>query len=196
MVEHKWIEAALKAFKKVMDKNSIPFWLEYGTQLGAVREHRIIPWDKDGDVGVFLADISLMKHCQKDFEAVGIMMAYQEGHAFVNYKINDREWIAVLDVYTFTVEKHNGKKWLARVENDKIFDIRSPYIYYKEFRTIVFLNERFNIPWKAEEALEFVYGKQWRTPIEIKPEAYKLKGPTPQELNEYGRTGRKKWKDV
>ncbi len=43
----------LKDVKEVLDEKSIPFWLEDGTLLGAVRDGRMIPWDHDMDLGSF-----------------------------------------------------------------------------------------------------------------------------------------------
>jgi len=196
MVEHKWIEVSLKAFAKVMKKHKIPFWLEYGTQLGAVREGRIIPHDNDGDIGVMLSSVEKMKGLKDDFEVERIMMAYQPNHIFINYKINDREWLATVDVYTFTVKEHKGKKWLVRIENGKEFDVRSPFKYYEKLKTIYFLGEIFFIPWMAIEALEFVYGEEWKTAIK-KPSIQIMFGkPTDKQLNQMGRTHHKKLEDL
>lgn len=41
----------LKEVKEVFDKHGIRFWLDAGTLLGAVRERRIIGWDKDMELG-------------------------------------------------------------------------------------------------------------------------------------------------
>lgn len=42
--------------KEVLDKYDIVFWLDAGTLLGAVRDKRFIPWDKDVDIGTFYKD--------------------------------------------------------------------------------------------------------------------------------------------
>lgn len=53
MTTEEQVMAHLKDIKKVLDASSIPFWLEDGTLLGAVRDGRMIPWDHDIDLGSF-----------------------------------------------------------------------------------------------------------------------------------------------
>jgi len=135
MVEHKWIKESLLAFRKVMLKNKIPFWLEYGTQLGAVRGGKIIPWDLDGDVGVWLKDIERMKLIEDDFRVNGMYIAYQPNHAFLNYMIDKKKktYLMTIDIYIFEVRNYKGKSWVVRIENDRLHDVRSPAEYYSRF---------------------------------------------------------------
>jgi hypothetical protein len=192
MVEHKYIKASLLAFKKVMEKNKIQFWLEYGTQLGAVREGRIIPWDIDGDVGVWLADVQRMKDAEQDFLDAGIQLSYQPSHIYVNLKISEREWRMTLDVYTFDIIGD----WLVRIENGKEKDVRSPIVYYIKLEDIQFLDTLFPVPWMAKSALEFAYGKEWKTPIKKPAVQIMIGEPTPEQLNKMGRTHHKKMEDL
>ena len=39
-----------KAIKHVLENNNIPYFITYGTLLGAVRHRGFIPWDDDIDV--------------------------------------------------------------------------------------------------------------------------------------------------
>ena len=199
MVEHKWIKASLLAFKKVMEKNKIPFWLEYGTQLGAVREGRIIPWDIDGDVGVWLKDVQRMKDAQQDFLDADLMLSYQPNHIFVNYKIDKERgtYLMTLDVYTFIKFcRVSNDYWILRIENKDELDTRSPAHYYRDFKLINFLGVKFPVPIDAEKALEFAYGKEWKTPIK-KPAMQIIIGElTPKQLNQMGRTHHKKLEDL
>src|SRR5699024_9618178 len=41
---------AIYSFIKVMNQHRLPYWLEFGTMLGAVREGKILSFDKDIDV--------------------------------------------------------------------------------------------------------------------------------------------------
>lgn len=51
--EKLWIEA-LTVISRILKDNNIPYFLDTGTLLGAVRDESFIPWDNDIDLGVNL----------------------------------------------------------------------------------------------------------------------------------------------
>lgn len=48
----------LQQVKEVLDKHNIEFWLEGGTLLGALRNRKFIPWERDIDFGVWSDKVS------------------------------------------------------------------------------------------------------------------------------------------
>jgi len=46
------IQDILDVVTDLFDKNKIPYWLSYGTALGAARHEGFIPWDDDADISV------------------------------------------------------------------------------------------------------------------------------------------------
>ena len=46
---------------KILDTNSINYWICNGTLLGIIRENRILPWDHDIDIAVWENEISKSK---------------------------------------------------------------------------------------------------------------------------------------
>lgn len=55
----------VKAFDDICQRHSIPYWIEGGTLLGAVRHKGFIPWDDDLDVQILYKDL---KHLRKILE--------------------------------------------------------------------------------------------------------------------------------
>ena len=54
----KWLDnttctANLLTVKKVLDSLNVPFWLMYGTLLGAYRDNKFIEYDSDTDLGLY-----------------------------------------------------------------------------------------------------------------------------------------------
>lgn len=52
----------LRALDEICAAHAIPYWLEYGTLVGAVLRNGFIPWDDDVDVGMMRGDIERLKH--------------------------------------------------------------------------------------------------------------------------------------
>lgn len=68
----------LRDIKSILDKEKIPFWLEAGTLLGAIKYKKIMPWDTDIDLGAYKRDFSefKMKRLAKLFEKKGFIVYF------------------------------------------------------------------------------------------------------------------------
>lgn len=57
----------LKEMKRICNKHNIPYFLSYGTLIGAVRHKGFIPWDDDIDTALLYSDyIKFEKICKKE----------------------------------------------------------------------------------------------------------------------------------
>jgi len=86
---------ALKMVKKVFDEHDIPFWLDSGTLLGAVRDGKIIEWDDDIDISMNLFDGHKLIDASHDFDGsefeLGIVSVHIPTYGLGHFEIRDRE---------------------------------------------------------------------------------------------------------
>lgn len=140
----------LLTFKKVMDKHHIHYGLWFGTLLGAIRENGFIEHDEDTDVFALEEDRTKILNVLIDFEASGLKVARYNEH-LISF-ICEGEYI---DIYFYK------KSLNQRVSIDNGIDGK----ILESTKTMKFLGTNFPIPHNPKEALEILYGENWRTPI-------------------------------
>ena len=87
---------------EICKKNDIPYFLSYGTMLGAVRHKGMIPWDDDIDISLYRKDYErLLKAIEEDNHPVYRVLSYDTSSWYFH------NFAAILD--TSTVIEDNVK---------------------------------------------------------------------------------------
>lgn len=143
----------LRVFKEIADRNGFRFFLAYGTLLGAIREKDFITHDEDIDLGADFKDVDVMMSMLFELREHGLEVARWDERGLLSI-IRDNEYI---DIYFF--KRYNDKLSINCGEP-------LPTKYIEDQADIDFKGVRFSAPADIEGALEFWYGKDWRTPAQ------------------------------
>ena len=74
-IQEDTVREDLKELKKIFNERGIDFWLDCGSLLGAVRNGKLIPWDADIDLGVWVQDIKkIIAACLEFSKKTGFRM--------------------------------------------------------------------------------------------------------------------------
>ena len=124
----------LKAVDKVCRENNIPYFLESGTLLGAVRHGGFIPWDDDIDISVMLSDYPRLRKVLQ--EQLPSTMVFQDTTTDPNYPMLIAK---VRDTKSYFEEEYTHK------------------LQYKGLYIDIFVLEK--VPcWKWKQILDYLYG--------------------------------------
>jgi hypothetical protein len=138
-------------FKSVMDKHNIHYGLWFGTLLGAIREKGFIKHDEDTDVFMLDENREKVLDALFDFEEMGLKVARYEENILSFMRDDD-----YIDIYFYK------KSFNQRVMLDNGIDGK----YLETTKNIKFLGVDFPVSENPEEALEILYGADWRIPLE------------------------------
>jgi hypothetical protein len=171
----------LLVVKSVLDRHKVPFFLAYGTLLGAYRDKDFLPGDDDIDLGVIspidlrtrksigwmLYDLGF-KPQEIMFNVFGRMEA-----AEIGYNGDDKTGIIVCQKddtkLTIFFYKHDecdehGNVMLCIPKLGAMNLIESPIEFYGKLGTIKFKGETFGSPSPIEDYLAFTY-EDWKDPM-------------------------------
>ena len=139
----------LKLIKQVLVKNKIPFFLIYGTLLGAYRDNEFLPDDKDIDIGIIGRDKRKLVKDSLGFREI------QFNPKFTGYHLSVKRNVFI-DIHFFDRE---GEFYQCYVKYQK--PCMSFPAKFNNFKKIDFKGLKFNIPLLTEEFLTYFYG-DWK----------------------------------
>lgn len=162
------LKDALFAIKAIFDEFDIKFVLRWGTCLGAVRDHRLLPWDSDIDLLVPVGDCL---DCNEDNRLL-FYSAFKEATNIRGlHSDSARRWK--------TIEDWN-KCWDSRMRH--IYNVpicfwfpnthvelylgtikHKPACYFGNLPRIKMYDQLFYVPESPEQYLEDIYGKSWKS---------------------------------
>ncbi|MDR0364202.1 MAG: LicD family protein [Bacteroidales bacterium] len=123
----------LEIVDKICKKHNIPYWLGYGTLLGAVRHGGFIPWDDDLDIALLRKDYKkLLKILPQELPAY--LSLQQPGERYY-----DLAFAKIRDNRSEVTESHNrDKNYLQKGLFIDIFPLEPAYYPLKKFARFFF----------------------------------------------------------
>jgi hypothetical protein len=144
-------------------------WLYAGTLLGCIRDGRILPWDRDLDIG-FPCEL-MTDELLGRFRAAGFSVERSYVYARPSYreyipdamgrygKIVLRK-VAKLEFYCFA-RGRDGRLYYGQ-GRPELFAIDHDLVYPQ--KQVAFYDFRVNVPERFQENLVYMYGADWRVP--------------------------------
>lgn len=163
---------------EILTNKGLQYWLNYGTLLGAYRDHAFIKHDYDLDIGMWWKDQNGVKELFLDngFKLVNEFhfgewdhpekteFRFEYAGAFIDvdfYTIDETQM-----AFTFNPLLKEGIDYTQR-------HIRLPVIAerinnpIRGLSRLEFIGHNFLVPSNTEEYLVYNYGENWRTPLSV-----------------------------
>tara|TARA_B100000745_G_C20150361_1_gene394442 strand:- start:2090 stop:3007 length:918 start_codon:yes stop_codon:yes gene_type:complete len=153
-------ETLLGEVKEVFDKHKVTFFLRQGTCLGAVRDHALIVWDDDLDIGSIIGmhgfTDEMIEPSVADLRARGCYVEVHHEGLYTAVKI--MKYKIRIDWQCYRVVKGTIAHYPG---------VPFPIKLFTNLTTIDFLGESYNVPSPPGDYLTYKYGPDWITPKQI-----------------------------
>lgn len=158
----------LRHTKRLLDEKHLEFILGYGTLLGAVRNHDIIPGDEDLDI--IIRDEAHLLKLIPFLHSNGLRLIRAVKGSIYSFRMGENSYI---DIYICSpIPKTSPWSIYCCCIAGKEY---CPKKLLAETTEIEFLGMSFKCPKNPENLLAFWYGKTWRTPISGHDFLYEVK---------------------
>ena len=156
-------EKLLREAKQIFDKHGVVFFLRQGTCLGAVRDHALIPWDDDLDLGSII-DMhgfteDAIEPTVESFRAIGCYVEVHREGLYTDVAGSDN---------ASPVRRSKVAPWRG---HSTVSPSRSPsqsgpfpISLFTSLVEVDFIGDKYLVPSPPAEYLLYKYGPDWITP--------------------------------
>ena len=161
----------LEKLKEALDDNKILFWLEFGTLLGAYREHGFIKHDCDLDIGVFFKNTTEIYDVLTK-SGFRLIREFKVGEDGVDGFEQTYEYAGVtIDVFFFHKDEKGAYCNSFSPFDDEnrslsLFQVEKISVPYKGLSQVSFEEMILNIPNETDKYLQAHYGTNFMIPNE------------------------------
>lgn len=162
----------------ILSQAGIPYWLNYGTLLGAYRDNDFIPHDYDLDIGLMMEYQEKVKKLMCDNGLTQVFEAHMGGSweepeaveyrfeyngACIDFNFYFVKECGTVSTYDFVlIENVDYRSNMGKQNPILVEGVTSPLSGLKK---IVFKGREFAIPDNTEDYLVANYGPSWRVPV-------------------------------
>lgn len=167
-------EKMLHDVTQVFELFNVPYWLEGGTQIGIVREQRLLPWDNDMDISMY------DNHRKKLWLVIPLLLIRGYRLTLQNHQVDmgpfKKGELKIIKIRNYNRRLKKGKVtldvFIKRKVEDQCFWVvgikkrvlkSTPARYTDSLTEIDFKNKNYLIPEDYDGYLTFRYG-DWREP--------------------------------
>ncbi len=158
----------LARFNSAMKNAGIDYWLDFGTLLGAYREHGLIKHDMDFDVGAFYAD---RKNIEKTLLDAGFRLIRQlevVGRPELGFEQTYEYKGVPIDVFYYHIHADEAtmhcNSFSCSANDYHLFQVKEITFPYTGFAKMKFLGETVSVPKDCVAHLKVPYGENFMTP--------------------------------
>lgn len=152
----------LQDVKAVLDAYAVPFFLFYGTLVGAIREQNFILWDHDVDIGIFGRHAERARQALNSLRYSGYRVSTNDllGDRGLSFLVKKDGYSEKIDIYTLFLNEN--KRCYIRKHKGLLTIHKYPAKYFKNMEEIDFKGAKYKVPTPPEEFLEVLWGDWWR----------------------------------
>ena len=146
----------LHLVNKIANQYQIPYYIDWGTLLGMVRENNFIKHDEDIDFTILPCNVPLLPFIEKLGNSGFIFDEFHldsDRNRIKEFRVRYKD----ISIDFFLPYEENG--FLTFVGPDRFLVYPKPSIARMTFNNIT-----LNVPTDTENHLEWCYGNNWRTP--------------------------------
>lgn len=163
----------LKDLATVFNRNNLHYWLDWGALLGLIREDRLIPYDKDLDIGIFMEDLPKLGELRGEIEKLGYYYCPTKGLGYdgnVQALNHPRIFFSktnklFCDICLWAdLPEEPGFVNLVKHAAEHLKVHKGPKKFYENLKSFQFDGVDIKIPCHTNVYLEMRYGLNWRNP--------------------------------